>query len=205
MNLENMNSMEFDVFREIGNVGAGNAVTALSKMLNVKINMAVPTVSFLEFNEIAEKVGGPEANIAGILLNLSGDIDGMMMYVLSKDAAKNLVGLIMGGFLTEESDLENFSEIELSALKEVGNIICGAYLSSLSVLTNLTIIASVPYLAIDMAGAVFSVPAIEFGKVSDKALLIETEFGNLDRAVNGFFVLIPSVESYGTILKSLGI
>lgn len=204
MNLENMDSLEFDVFRELGNVGAGNAVTALSKMTNLKIDMSVPIVSFLKFDEIAERVGGAEAYIAGILINLNGDIDGMMMYVLSKDAAKNLVSLIMGDFAVEESDDEQFSSIELSALKEVGNIISGAYLSSLSMLTNLTILTSVPYLAIDMAAAIFSVPAIEFGKVSDKALLIETEFGNMDKAVNGFFVLIPSVKSYGIILRSLG-
>lgn len=207
MELKEMNSMQFDVFRELGNIGAGNAVTALSKLTNVRIDMAVPTVSFLEFNEIAERVGGADKNIAGILINLSGDIEGMMMYILSTKATRSLVNLMMGSFTstTLNNDIENYSDIELSALKEVGNIISGAYLSSLSVLTNLTIITSVPYLSIDMAGAILSVPAIEFGKISDKALLIDTEFGTSDDSVNGYFVLIPSLDSYGVILKSLGL
>ncbi|HHT98125.1 MAG TPA: chemotaxis protein CheC [Clostridiales bacterium] len=207
MDLKDLNSMQFDVFRELGNIGAGNAVTALSKLTNLRIDMAVPTVSFLEFNEIAEKVGGADKDIAGILINLSGDIEGMMMYILSTKATRSLVNLMMGSFTTTalNEDIENYSDIELSALKEVGNIISGAYLSSLSALTNLTIITSVPYLSIDMAGAVLSVPAIEFGKISDKALLIDTEFGTSDNSVNGYFVLIPSLDSYGVILKSLGL
>ena len=95
--------------------------------------------------------------------------------------------------------------MEQSALNEIGNIIAGAYLSSLSTLTNLTITSSIPYMAIDMAGAILSVPAIEFGKIGDKALLIETEFGNIDKMVNGYFILIPTINSYKAILKSLGL
>jgi chemotaxis protein CheC len=95
--------------------------------------------------------------------------------------------------------------MELSALNEIGNIIAGAYLSSLSTLTSMMITSSVPYMAIDMAGAILSVPAIEFGKIGDKALLIETEFGDEVKSVNGYFILIPTIESYGKILASLGL
>ena len=90
-------------------------------------------------------------------------------------------------------------------MQEIGNIIAGSYLSSLSALTNMKITSSVPYMAIDMAGAILSVPAIEFGKISDKALLIETEFGDVGEEVNGYFILIPTLESYGQILTSLGL
>ncbi len=109
----------------------------------------------------------------------------------------------MGGY--GENGAEEFSEMELSAMQEIGNIIAGAYLSSLSTLTNLTITSSVPYMAIDMAGAILSVPAIEFGKISDKALLIQTEFGDEGTEVNGYFILIPTLESYSRILTSLGL
>ena len=95
--------------------------------------------------------------------------------------------------------------MEASALQEIGNIITGAYLSSLSNLTQMAINASVPYIAIDMAGAILSVPAIEFGKIGDKALLIQTEFGEKDTQVNGFFILIPTLDSYNAILTSLGL
>ena len=195
--------MQFDVLREIGNIGAGNATTALSQMLSAKIDMKVPKIDLLEFKELGELIGGAENIVVGILLTLQDDIDGMMMFLVEKKAAKSMVKLLMGGFSTGED--EDFSEMELSAMQEIGNIIAGAYLSSLSALTNMKITSSVPYMAIDMAGAILSVPAIEFGKISDKALLIETEFGDVGEEVNGYFILIPTLESYGQILTSLGL
>ena len=97
-----------------------------------------------------------------------------------------------------------FNEIEESALKEIGNIIAGSYLSSISSLTNMLITSSVPYLAVDMAGAILSVPAIEFGKMGDKALLIESRFKDMDIDISGYFILIPTIESYKLMLNSLG-
>jgi chemotaxis protein CheC len=201
-NLNDMNSMEFDVLKEIGNIGAGNATTALSQMLNTKIDMQVPTVRMLGFKELPEIIGGAENIVVGILLTLEGDIDGMMMFIMEKQPAHEISKLIMGGYASEEN--EEFSEMELSALKEIGNIIAGAYLNSLSVLTKMTISPSVPYLSIDMAGAILSVPAIEFSLMGDNALLIETQFGEQDK-MNGYFILTPTVDSYSKILKSLGL
>lgn len=200
--IDKMDHMQFDVLREIGNIGAGNATTALSKMLNAKVDMKVPKIDLLEFKDLSEIIGGAENIVVGILLTLDGDIDGMIMFVLEKEAAHKIVNLLMSGMFVPE---EEFNEMELSALQEIGNIISGAYLSSLATLTNMKITSSVPYMAIDMAGAILSVPAIEFGKISDKALLIETEFGEKDSEVNGYFILIPTLESYSAILTSLGL
>ena len=199
--IDNMDNMQFDVLKEIGNIGAGNATTALSKMLNAKVDMKVPKIDLLEFKDLSEIIGGAENIVVGILLTLEGDIDGMIMFILEKESAHNIVNLLMNGMSVPSEEL---NEIELSALQEIGNIIAGAYLSSLSTLTNMTITSSVPYMAIDMAGAILSVPAIEFGKISDKALLIETEFGEKGSEVNGYFILIPTLESNSAILTSLG-
>lgn len=201
--LDSMDSMQFDVLKEIGNIGAGNATTALSKLLNAKVDMKVPKIELLEFKDLSDLIGGAENIVVGILLTLEGSIDGMIMFILEKESAHKIVNMLMAGM--EGGGGEEFSEIELSALQEIGNIIAGAYLSSLSSLTSLTITSSVPYMAIDMAGAILSVPAIEFGKISDKALLIETEFGDKAAAVNGYFILIPTLESYNAILTSLGL
>jgi chemotaxis protein CheC len=203
IDLDKINNMQYDVLREIGNIGAGNATTALSQMINSKIDMKVPNVELLEFKDLPDIVGGAEKIVVGILFTLQGQIDGMMMFMMDMPASRHLVNLLMGG--SEEGGTEEFTEMELSALKEIGNIIAGAYLSSLSELTNLVIASSIPYLSIDMAGAILSVPAIEFGKIGDKALLIETEFGDDLKAVNGYFILIPSLKSYGAILSSLGL
>ena len=203
IDLNQIDNMQYDVLREIGNIGAGNATTALSQMINSKIDMKVPKVDLLEFKELSDIVGGAENLVVGILFTLEGQIEGMMMFMLDMTASRHLVNQLMGGDTGNTST--EFNEIELSALNEIGNIIAGAYLSSLSALTGILIMASVPYMAIDMAGAILSVPAIEFGKIGDKALLIETEFGDEDIAVNGYFILIPTIDSYEAILTSLGL
>lgn len=202
IDLDGLDNMQFDVLRELGNIGAGNATTALSQLINTKIDMQVPKVELLEFKELSDIVGGAESLVVGILLTLEGEIDGMMMFMLERESAHNLVNILMGKTL---DNFEDFTEMDLSALNEIGNIIAGAYLSSLSSLTNLLITASVPYMAIDMAGAILSVPAIEFGKVGDKALLIQSKFGENDKEVNGYFILIPTLDSYSKIMSSLGL
>lgn len=199
--LDKLNDLQFDVLKEIGNIGAGNATTALAKMLNTKIDMNVPRVEMVPFTQLPDTFGSPEEVLAGILVQLDGDIKGMMMFLAKEESAHTLVNSLMGGMGV--SGAGTFSEMELSALSEIGNIIIGAYLSAMSNLTNLKIASSVPYISIDMAGALLSVPAIEFGKLGDKVLLIETQFGELD-LVNGYFLMVPELESYDVILSSLG-
>ena len=199
--LDNLNDLQFDVLKEIGNIGAGNATTALAKMMNMKIDMNVPRVDLVPFTNLPDIFGSPEEVLAGILVQLDGDIKGMMMFLVKEKSAHNLVNSLMGGMIQSSGD--GFSDMELSALGEIGNIIIGAYLSAMSNLTSLKISSSVQYIKIDMAGALLSVPAIEFGKLGDKVLLIETQFGELD-FVNGYFLMVPELESYDAILSSLG-
>lgn len=199
ISLEEMSNEYFDVLKELGNIGAGNATTALAQMMQCKVDMAVPQVRLLEFKELGETMGGEELVMAGIYLGIEGDITGSIMFLLEKQAAKHLVGKLMGF----ESEGEEFTEMEFSALKEVGNIITGAYLNSLSSLTNLKIFPTIPDVAVDMAGAIMSVPAIQFGAVGDRMLLIQTQFFD-EVAIDGYFILIPDLESYSKILSALG-
>lgn len=201
VNLNEIDNKYYDVLREIGNIGAGNATTALAQLLNMKLDMRVPKVALLEFNKLAETICGEEDIVVGIYLFLEGDINGSMMFMLEESSAHVLVNHLLGKDL---NDREKFNELDLSALQEIGNIITGAYLSSLGGLTGLFINASVPYLTVDMAAAILSVPAIEFGKLGDRALLIETEFGD-DISINGYFILIPDMQSYDVILTALGV
>ena len=204
--LEEFSDMEFDVLKEISNIGAGNATTAISTMMNLKVDMQVPVIKFLEFKELAEVIGGAENVVVGILLALQSDIDGMMMFVMEKKAAESIVdGILPGAGGGAPAGERDFTEMELSVLQELGNIIAGSYLSAISSLTNLCITSSVPYLSVDMAGAILSVPAIEFGKIGDKALLIQSRFLDDDMSVDGFFILIPTLESYDKIFGALGL
>lgn len=201
---DNVNSMYFDVLKEIGNIGAGNATTAIATMLNLAINMEVPNVELKAVEDLGSAICPEEETIVGIFLEVQQDITGSMMFLMRLDSAHYLVDRLMGGMGDGNSIEGQFSEMELSAMKEIGNIIAGSYLSALSTMTNLTISPSVPYIAVDMAAAILSVPAIQFGQFGDNALLIETKFGD-DVMINGYFILLPDEDSYDKILESLGI
>lgn len=201
MSLEQVTETYYDVLKELGNIGAGNAMTALSQMLQCKVDMKVPQVKLLEFSEVGEMMGGEELIMVGVFLGVEGDITGSMMFMVEENTARHLIQKITMGMLPEGSE---FEEMGLSAMKEVGNIITGAYLNSLSTLTNLKIFPTPPALTVDMAGAILSVPAIQFGIFGDKILLIQSQFHD-EVELDGYFILIPDMESYEKILTSLGL
>jgi chemotaxis protein CheC len=197
---EQVTTQYYDVLKEIGNIGAGNAMTALAQMLQTKVDMKVPQVRLLDFKDVGEVMGGEEQIVVGIYLAVEGDITGSIMFIGEKKSAKIIVSKLMGMPMTDG----DFSEIELSALKEIGNIITGAYLNSLAQMTGLKMIPSVPCLSVDMLNAILSVPAIEFGIMGDQILLIQTQFSE-DTDLNGYFILMPDLESYAKMLGALGI
>ncbi len=200
LSLEQMTENYVDVLKEIGNIGAGNAMTALSQMLQCKVDMKVPQVRLLDLKDVATIVGSEEQLMVGVLLGVEGDITGSIMFLVELEAAKLLVKKIMMGY---ESGKPTLDPMEMSAMQEVSNIITGAYLNSLSTLTNLKIFPTPPSLTIDMAGAILSVPAIQFGILGDKILLIQSQFYD-EVAIDGYFILIPDMDSYKKILTSLG-
>ena len=195
--LDEVNDMYVDVLKEIGNVGSGNAATAIANMVGTRIDMKVPNVKLMDVGKLGSAIGPEEETVIGIFLEVSHDIDGSMMFLLDLESGHYLADKL----LMKENVVH---EMELSALKEVGNIITASYLSALASMTNLTILPSVPYICVDMAAAILSVPAIEFGLVGDRALLIETEIC-ADVAIRGYFILMPEQESYYKILSALGL
>ncbi len=201
LSLEQVTENYYDVLKEIGNIGAGNAMTALAQMLQCKVDMKVPQVKLLEFAEVGDMMGGEEQVMVGVFLGVEGEITGSMMFMVEEESARHLIQKITMGMLPEGSE---FSEMGLSAMQEVGNIITGAYLNSLSTLTNLKVIPTPPALTVDMAGAILSVPAIQFGIFGDKILLIQSQFYD-EIELDGYFILIPDMESYEKILTALGL
>ena len=201
LSLTDVTQNYYDVLKEIGNIGAGNAMTALSQMLGCKIDMGVPQVELLDFSDVGNAIGGEEQIMVGVFLGVEGDITGSMLFLVEQKSAKYLINKVMMGM---GDPGEEFIEMELSAMQEVGNIITGAYLNSLSTLTNLKIFPSPPALTVDMAGAILSVPAIEFGIYGDQILMIQSKFFD-EVQIDGYFILVPDVESYKKILSSLGL
>lgn len=200
--LRRLADFQMDVLKEVGNIGAGHAATALSTMLDKPVDMRVPNVNMLPFDEIAEQVGGSEQVVIAIFFRVEGEAPGNLFFILSFDSAKMLLRNFVG--IQVEND-EQFSEMEYSALSEIGNILAGSYLSSLADFTRLHMTPTVPSLAIDMAGAILSYGLIQFGQMGDDALLIDTTFFDGGEAVEGHFFLIPDPESFGKIFNALGV
>lgn len=184
---------------ELGNIGAGNAATSLSVLLSSKLTMTPPQVKLYDFNDLENILGGPDATVVGVLSSVEGELKAILLFVVGVEDAKHLVRALMG------QDVEWHSEIGLSAVNEIANIIIGSYVSSLETLSGLKIRYALPQICIDMAGAILSVPCIEFGKVGDKALLINSQFMAGEQAINGYIMMVSELHSYDELLKRLGI
>lgn len=197
-----LSAMQLDALREVGNVGAGNSATALSQIINRKIDMTVPQVAIMPLGDVPDVVGGPDAMVVGVYLRVFGPAPSSILFLLPRDSAFYLVDMLMG---REQGNTKSLTSMDESALMEIGNILSGAYLNSLSHFTNLTLLPSIPALAMDMAGAILSVILIQLGQMGDHALVIETEFTTDNDGVKGHFFLIPDPGSLTTILAAIGV
>ena len=196
-----LNAMQLDILREIGNIGAGNAATALSQMLDRRIEMLPPTVRLCDISEITGALGGPENMVVGILCTLSGEMNGMMMFVLEQAFAHQIVNQLLA---RNVQGYEQLSDTDFSALREIGNIMAGSFATAVSALTNMRIGLSVPGIAIDMAGAIMSVPAVAFGSIGDYALYIEEDIRDDETDLKCRLLLVPELESLNKMMQSLG-
>lgn len=197
-----LNDMHLDVLREIGNIGSGNAATSLAGMLSKPVQIAVPKISVLDYEQVANALGGPETMIVGILLSMSEDVEGMLMFLLEKEFAHMALNTLLGQSLNSFSDID---EMGLSAIQEVANIMAASYVNAIATMTGLTINISVPDVCIDMAGAILSVPAIHYANISDRIIFIEDEFSSEEENAVSHILMIPDVDSLKKIMANLGI
>ncbi|MBE5945976.1 MAG: CheY-P-specific phosphatase CheC [Lachnospiraceae bacterium] len=195
----NLSAQVHNALTELGNIGAGNAATSLSVLLNSEMTMSPPQVALYDFNSLEGILGGPDATVVGVLSTVTGDMNAMLLFVVGMEDAEHLVKVLLN------YDIEWHSEMGLSAVKEIANIIIGSYVASLETLSGMKIRSSQPEICIDMAASILSVPCIEFGKVSDKALLINSQFKTGDKEINGYIMLVSEVHSFDTLLNKLGI
>ncbi|MER2105590.1 MAG: chemotaxis protein CheC [Solibacillus sp.] len=205
---QKITSLHLDVFKEIGNIGAAHAATALSDLLDKKIDMRVPKVEMVSFSEMMELAGGSETVVVGIFLRIEGDAEGSMFFILPIGQANRFIQRLIRD---DTFDFHNppVSELGLSAMQEMGNILSGSYLSALSDFTGLKIYPTVPGLSVDMFGAIISIGLIELSQVSDTVIVINTsifeEEYTEEEAVRGHFFLLPDPDSFEAIFKALGV
>ena len=200
-----LNDMHIDALREIGNIGSGNAASSLAMMLAVQVDISVPVVRILDYEQVMDELGGPEQMIVGLLLCLDGDVNGMIMFLLHQEFANKLLESLLGEDPPDVGAQGEINEMAYSALQEVANIMAASYVNAIGSLTDLNINISVPSMCVDMLGAILSVPAIHYANISDKMIFIEDKFSGENLETPNHILLIPDVESLDKIMTSLGI
>jgi chemotaxis protein CheC len=203
MPFRELNSVQLDTLKEVSNIGMGHAATALSQMIGQRVNLTVPNVTITEISQVPEHLGGRRIIKKGITLQILGDARGSIMLLFPQESAHRLLCSLLGH---QEKALV-MTEVSVSALKEVGNILASAYLSALGNLLNKTLIPSVPLLAYDMAGAVVDHVLIDLSQSGDFAMMVETAFAgepDQDLAIKGHFFLLPDPTTLNIFLNDAG-
>lgn len=201
-NVEQLRDEHLDVLKELGNIGSGNAASALANFLQCETGIAVPKVQMLNFDDAVNFLGGPENITIGMLVTIKEDINGMMLYVLQHSFASKMTSALFG---SEIEDIMNMNEMEKSLISEVGNIMAASYINAIASLTGMTIDISVPVLTVDMVGAILSVPTVEFAKVGNKVLFIDDGFLIGGEEIKSNMILVPEMQSLETLFTKLGV
>lgn len=201
-NYDQLTSLEIDTLREIGSIGTGNAATALSQMLKRQVRITMPEVRIMGYNEAIEWIGGPEEITAGVLVRLSGQISGIMLSVQPIEFVNLVLESVMDKGIT---NYEQLSELEHSALIEVGNIMISTFINALSGLADVNIDLTVPAYTVDMQGAILAVPMAEYGGQSDYIMTIGGNFVCDNRQVPCRLLLSPDIRSLNVLLRKLGV
>lgn len=199
---DDLGAMELDVLTEIGNIGSGNATTALSEMLGIPLDIDVPAVRILDFQTAIDYAGGAEEVVAGVLVPIRGDIEGMMLFLLEKELTNLIISTFFGMSGVELSEI---TPEMASALTETGNILSGSYVNAIAELAQAYIEIEAPMMTIDMLGAIMSVPAGAFGEMSDKLLYIDNLLKIDRKQIKSKMMLLPTIESLNNILIKLGV
>lgn len=199
---EEMNELEIDILKEIGSIGGGNAATALSSLLSAKVNMLVPRVEILEFNEALEKLGDPEEIVAAVLVEMTGEVQGIMLFTAPGEFTDEVVFRMLG---KTKVSLMELDEIDTSVLTEIGNIVISSYINALSALTGVAVELSVPQLAVNMLGGIMSLPMAMMGQHSDRIMMVTGEFDIDGKALKSGMLLLPDVKSLNILMKKLGV
>lgn len=199
--LLNLSETQLDALKEVGNIGAGHAATALSQLIKKKIMITVPEVKVIKVEDVATLIGDSNSLVAGIVMNILGDITAKILFLLTRDSALSLVDMLLQ---KPRGTTKVLSEFGNSAIKETGNILSGAYMNALNEFLGLMLLPSVPNLVFDIASAILITVSEGFEKMSSHILSIETEFLEAnEKVIKGYMLLIPDIPSVKVILDTI--
>lgn len=201
-NYGDLSGLEIDTLREVGSIGTGNAATALSQLIGKEVRITLPEVRIMGYNEAIEWIGGPEAITAGVLSQLGGEINGIMLSVQQMDFVNLVLTSVLGRGVKDFSQLQ---EMQISTLVEVGNIMISTFINALSSLASISVTLTVPAFAVDMQGAILTVPMTAYGGQSDYIMTIGGNFICDGKQVPCRILLSPDIRSLNFLLRKLGV
>jgi len=198
--IRKLKALQLDALREVANIGAGHAATALSQMTGQTIMISVPRINIAPLEDIPNQVAMHEEPVAAVLMKILGDLTGLALLVFPQPTALRVAGLMM-----KRERVTVLGDIEQSALREAGNILSAAYLNALSEFMGMILLPSPPSLAIDMSDAVMSSTFVEMAQGAEYVFCVETEFHlkELNESLRGFFLMMPDVASLTAMLRAI--
>ena len=199
--LRSLKAIQLDALREVANIGAAHAATALSQMIGETIMISVPRINVARLEDVPPQVGEPDQPVAAVLMHIMGDLTGRTLLVFPRRTAVRLAELL----LRRASPPGEFSEMQQSAIKEAGNILSSAYMNALADFMGMMLLPSPPSLAIDMSTAVLTTAYLQFGSDKDYVFCVESEFrlNDIGEKLSGYFLLLPDAASLQAILKAV--
>lgn len=192
---------QLDIIREVSSIGTGYAATSLAGLLGCRVRMTIPGINILGYDATIDKLGDPEEVVAAVLTEMSGDMDGILLFLLRLDFINSVLKSMMGKTI---SDYEELTEMEVSALTEIGNIIISSYVNAVSSIASMEIELSVPSISINMLGGILSAPMVQFGYETDKLMLIDGKLIVDDQKLDSTLLMMPDIRSLEELMKRLG-
>lgn len=194
-----LTEFQIDALKEVGNIGSGNAATALSQLINKKVDMEIPQLDILEFNDMIKRVGNDDDVVVAVLLKVFGDVLGNILFMIKNEEAEKFTNTLMFG-MTELNE-----DMLYSIFQEVGNILGNSYLNAIAQMANMSVVTSVPSVAIDMLAAIMTTTFMDAEQYSENILAIDTKFIVDNNEIAGNFFFIPKPGSLEILLNKLGL
>ncbi len=165
--VRDLKERQIDALREVANIGAGHAATALSQLTNCRIMISVPQINIARLEEVPDLLGNPQDVVAAVLMHMLGDLTGRTLLLFPESAGRRLCDMLLRRPIGTTAV---YDALEQSCLKEAGNILAGAYLNALSDFMGMLLLPSVPSLVVDLAAAVLTTTYLNFGHERDGRL-----------------------------------
>lgn len=200
--IENLDDLHISVLTEIGNIGSGNAATALASLLNTVVDIEIPSIKLIDFDQVPDYLGGADQSAIGVTITLEGDIQGMMLQIMQKEFASRLINTF---YEKELSSLDDITDMDLSVVREMANITTAAYVNSISTMTDTYINITPPEDYLDTIANIISIPTTAFATLGKKVLFIDERFCIANTEIKSSMILILEISSMATLFEKLGL